>query len=217
MMHACELIYNVSKTTKKYGDVKGHCCVLDKKAVGLPLNKWIRKSFTDVQNLGGGDIVSNEALFCFDEANEEVQKRANKEKPQHFRTYSHIVHDDNWYCLTKADKRKMYELIIREAELVSLSDSGQKHLVFKHKRGFWQLEELYIKPNIAIFQYIHNLMSDLLKLEFNQFEIYQGNYSSKNLMKVDLKKWKQLEKELCFFRRKHFDLFHLSSFLMFKE
>lgn len=217
MIHACELIYNISNTTKTYGNVKGHCCILDKQAIGLPLKKALGKSFTDIANLGGGDIISNEALFCFDEANEEVQKRTNKEKLQHFRTYSHIICDNTWYCLTKADKKKMYELILNDAELVCLSDSGQKHLMFKHKRGFWQLEELYIKPNINILKQIHYIMSELLELGFNQFEIYQGNYSSKNLIKVDLKKWKQLETELCFFKRKYFDLFHLSSFFMFKE
>jgi hypothetical protein len=103
MKHICEIIYKIGANNKQYGKDAGVCRVTGKEGKGILFNKWVRKTFNDYDSLYPGNIISNEALFCFDENSEIVQKKTSKEKPQRFRTYSHIIKDGKWLCLTKAD------------------------------------------------------------------------------------------------------------------
>ena len=58
-----------------------------KEGVGINFAKWVRDTFNDHDSLFPGTIISNEALFCFDESSEIIQKKTGREKPQRFRTY----------------------------------------------------------------------------------------------------------------------------------
>lgn len=196
MKHSCEKIYAIGGENKKYGDITGVCRITGKQSIGIPFKKWVKDTFTDLAYLKPGSIISNEAAFCFDEASEQVQKRTGKEKLQRFRTYSHIIKDDEWYCLTKADKQKIFELIISGAELVCLTDTGQKHLLFKHKTGMWQLDEIYVQPNIEKLIEMHTLMCEMMKLGFSQAEIISGKYNQQRIMKVGIADWKKHDDQL---------------------
>ena len=79
-LHPCERIYHAGASGKIFGDVPGICRITGKPSKGLPFNKWVRDTFTDHGSLKPGSIISNEALFCFEEASEIVMKRAGKEK-----------------------------------------------------------------------------------------------------------------------------------------
>jgi hypothetical protein len=196
MLHTCESIYQVGANNLKYGSDKGICRITGKESEGVIFEKWVRDTFTDLGSLKPGTIISNEALFCFDEASEAVQKKTGKEKLQRFRTYSHIIYKDQWYCVTKADKKKIFELICDDAELVCLTDSGQKHILFKHKPGMWQLDEVYIMPDIDHLKFLHLHMCDLLKLGFSQTEILTGNYITNRVLKAGMPEWKRIEEKI---------------------
>lgn len=195
-MHPCELIYSIGASGKIYGTEKGICRITGKQAFGINFDKWVRDTFTDHASLKPGTIISNEALFCFDEASEIVQKQAGKDKLQRFRTYSHIVFAGKWYCLTKADKKLIFELICNGAELVCLTDSGQKHLLFKNRPGLWQLDDIFITPDIDLLKQLHSQMCELLKLGFSQGEIISGNYNSYRIQKAGLQAWRELDLQL---------------------
>jgi hypothetical protein len=196
IFHPCELIYSLGSNGLKYGSDKGICRITGKESEGVLFKNWVRDTFTDLSSLKPGTIISNEALFCFDEASEIIQKKTGKEKPQRFRTYSHIVCDGTWHCGTKADKKKIFELICAGAELVCLTDSGQKHVLFKHKPGMWQLDEMFIIPDIDLLKFLHALMCELMKLGFSQTEILTGNYISNRVLKAGLQIWKELDEPL---------------------
>jgi hypothetical protein len=200
MKHPCITIYNIGASGKIYGNETGICRITGEQSAGLNFSKWVRDTFTDHASLKPGTIISNEALFCFDEASEIVQYKSGKDKLQRFRTYSHIVCNGVWYCLTKADKKQIYELICSGAELVCLSDSGQKHILFKHKPGMWQLDDIFIVPDIELLQMLHSQMCRLMRLGFSQGEIVSGNYISNRIMKAGMKKWKELDDPLKTYR-----------------
>lgn len=60
---------------------------------------------------------------------------------------------------------------------------------------------------------IHNLQSELLKLEFSQTEIITGDYLSNRIFKCGIEKWKVLEDEIKQYRGKK--IFDFASFMMF--
>lgn len=195
-LHPCEIIYNIGSNGLQYGKDKGVCRITGKEGVGILFEKWVRKTFNDYNSLMPGNIISNEALFCFDEASDAVKEKTGKEKLQRFRTYSHLVCNGEWYCLTKSDKKQIFELICNGAELVCLTDSGQKHILFKHKLGMWQLDDIYIIPDIDLLKHLHFKMCELMRLGFSQTEILTGNYLSIRILKAGLQAWKELEESI---------------------
>lgn len=195
-MHTCELIYSIGANSASYGSTPGTCRITGKQSTGILFTDWVRDTFTDIASLKPGTIISNEAAFCFDESSTIIQHKTGKDKPQRFRTYSHIAFNGEWFCLTKGDKQKIYELICAGAELVCLTDSGQKHLLFKHKPGMWQLDEIHLIPNIDLLKQLHSQMCELMKLGFSQTEIITGNYIQHRVFSVGVDIWKQLDEPL---------------------
>lgn len=215
-MTPCELIYQ--KSSKPiYGDIAGVCRITGKEGAGLVFSKWIKPTFTDLGSLKAGTIISNEALFCFDEQSTELQAKTGKELPQRFRTYSHIIDvNDNWHCVTKAHKEQIYNYILEGAKLVSLTDSGQKHLLFKHKIGFWQLDDLNITPDIETFKLIHETLTKQLNFGLNQTAAITGDYPVYTLAKLTKEQriaWNENEQFLKKYRGK--GIFDFTAWLLF--
>lgn len=215
-LHPCELICRAANFTGEYGNVEGVCRITGKQAKGLLFDKWVRDTFTDQAYLLPGTIISNEALFCFDEQSKLLMKKTGKTKPQRFRTYSHIIDaDGNWHTVTKGDKRLIYDLITQGAQLVCLTDSGQKHLLFKHRPGFWQLDDLFLIPNISAFKKLHSDMCALLVLGFSQGEVISGNYNQYRILQAGMPAWKAAEDKIKPFRGNQ--LFKFTSWLLFTK
>lgn len=213
-IHPCQLVYSLS-SRPIYGKESGICRITGNEAHGVSFKKWVRPTFTDHAYLLPGDIISNEALFCFDESSAEIQNKVNKEKPQRFRTYSHIIYNGEWFCVTKADKKRIYEMICDGAELVCLTDTGQKHILFKHKIGMWQLDELFIYPDIEYLQFLHGTMQNLLHAGFTQTSIINGDYNPNFIAKNGFEIWKENEDKIKEHRGK--PMFDFASWMLFSN
>lgn len=215
-MHPCEQLYAIAGNGITYGNTPGTCRITGKLSTGLPFNKWVKDTFTDHAFLKPGNIISNEALFCFDEKSEVIQKITGREKEQKFRTYSHIIANDKWHIFTKANKREIYDLLISEScHIVCLSDSGQKHLFFKHRPGFWQLEDMFVVPDIETMKFLHLQFSELLQSGFSQTEIIIGNYIGYRIVKAGLKAWQSLENSIKPYRGKQ--IFNFTAWIMYNH
>lgn len=215
MKHTCEKIYKIGADNKIYGIEKGTCRITGKKSTGLLFDKWVRKTFNDHGCLFPGTIISNEALFCFDESSDIIQKKTGKEKPQRFRTYSHIISAGEWYCVTKADKRLILQLIIEGAEVVCLTETGQKHVLFKHKTGVWQLDELHVTPNVELLGVLHYHMCELMAYQFSQAEIITGDYKTNRILRAGLKNWQEHENIIKEHRGS--GIFDFTSFMLYTD
>ncbi len=215
MIHICTQIYTIGANNKIYGVEKGICRVTGKESMGILFDKWVKNTFNDHDYLFPGTIISNAALFCFDENSEIIQKKIGCDKHQRFRTYSHIIKDDVWYCLTKAKKRLIFQLIIDGAEMVCLTNTGQKHILFKHKKGMWQLDELYVPPNIPLLKLLHFHMCELMSYEFSQTEIVTGKYNLIRIMNAGLKNWQNHENIIKEYRG--MKIFDFTSFMLFTD
>jgi len=215
-MHPCERIYQLGANKLTYGDTPGICRITGKQSTGLPFAKWVRDTFTDHASLLPGTIISNEALFCFDESSVLVQQLIGRDKPQRFRTYTHVVADGKWFIMTKADKERIVGILVAGTdEIICLSDSGQKHLLFKHRPGMWQLEEMQIAPDVKTFCFLHERFMKLLSIGFTQGEIISGNYLSYRVMNAGLPVWKALEDEIKSYRNSQ--IFNFTTWLMYTK
>ena len=214
-MNVCEKIYKIGAENKIYGTEKGVCRITGNVSTGVNFEKWVRDTFNDHDRLFPGSIISNEAMFCFDEASEIIQRKTEREKPQRFRTYSHVVKDGEWFCLTKADKRLIFQLIVEGAEMVCLTETGQKHVLFKHKIGMWQLDELHVKPDVELLGLLHYHMCELLAFQFSQTEIITGSYNSGRIIKAGLQNWQEHESEIKQYRGS--GIFDFTAFMLYTD
>lgn len=190
-MHPCYIIYNLSNKPV-YGEVEGVCRITGLQSKGLLFKDWVRDTFTDLHNLKPGTIISNEAAFCFTEQDEYIQQLTGKDKPQNFRTYSHFVVGNKWHVKHKGQKENMLKLLLSEPEICVISESGQRHLLFKHKPGTWQLEDLTIQPNVDLFSFLQSKMHELSE-QISNDEIQTGQYLQHRIIKFGFAKWKAIE------------------------
>jgi len=215
-MHPCTFLFSTLSEKPIIGDVDGICRITGQPSKGILFNEWVRDTFTDHSYLHSGIIISNEALFCFEESSILLQKLTNKDKPQRFRNYSHIISNGKWYLFTKADKKAMFELIsTKECELVCIAESGQKHIFFKNQVGLWQLEEKHVFPDKEKLLSIHKILQKLYELGFTQEEIISGNYPQNKIFKIGFPEWNNLENQLKKERGTAF--FNFTAFFMYKS
>jgi hypothetical protein len=215
MKHPCEILYQFS-SGKVYGTEKGTCRIIGKELTGLKFDDWVKDTFTDYASLFPGTIISNEALFCFEESSPLIAQKVKKVKPQRFRTYTHIVVNDSWYVLTKAQKKEIYELIINnDPNVCVISDSGQRHLLFKHKVGTWQFEDQFIHRDKEVLSKIKKVGDTLLDNNFSKAEMLSGNYIQHRVLKYGVKDWRTAEDVLKQYRGSA--IFDLAIWLSQKE
>lgn len=199
MEHPCELIYNFSDKPV-YGETKGICRITGKYSKGILFEKWIGENFTDFGSLYPGDIISNEAIFCFSDENEFLRKKLGRTERTRFRNYSHFVVDGEWLVFTKSQKQEMYRILVeRNPIIVVISDSGQRHLLFRYRYGFWQFEFQHIKPNKSRLQWLVGLINRLLDMGFSKSEILSSCYSAGKKIE-DVKNLEKIESHISSFR-----------------
>lgn len=198
------------------GDVVGICRITGKESVGIDFNKWVKKTFTDWAYLFEGTIISNEAAFCFCELSPIMQEKTSRDKPQSFRTYSHIItKKEEWICLTKADKKQIVGLLQNPPLVVCLTDSGQKHIYFKHREGFWQLDETHIIPDLRLFNEMHSFMMNCIRKGYNQNEIKKGDFKFSTIQSVGIENHIRIKEVLEKWRG--LPMFDFAAWLMYSK
>lgn len=178
------------------GDVAGVCRTCGAAAVGLPFGRWVKDTFNDHDKLLPGEIVCRACLFCFEDASELLTRRVGKEKPQRMRNYSHFVVGGEWIPLTKGQKREMAELLRREPEAAVIALAGQKHILFRARPGWWQIEERAALPFPGV---LWPLLADVERLYnggFAKGEIGSGRYNQRRMMMFGLTEFLEVEARL---------------------
>lgn len=198
------------------GDVTGDCRLCGaRNTTGLEFAKWVKKTFTNWSDLHPGQIICDACEFCCREANEYLTAWVGAEKPQKMRNYSHIVDASGvWHPLTKSHKKRIYEFLVGEnPKAVVIADSGQKHLCFRARPGWWNFEGINLEPNRAELIEITDAARALYEMGFSKSEIASGNYSLRALSRAgDFRKVLEIEKALA--PRRGSSYFTLTLFLL---
>ena len=201
----------------------GTCRICGLETEGLLFNDWVRKTFTNFDQLVEGTIICHDCLFWFDESSAELAAKMGKDKPQRMRNYSHFVVGGQWTPLSKGQKRDMQRLLLSKPfpELAVVADSGQKHIAFRAMRnpsdttaGFVQFEEqqIFVQPS-ELRQLLS--MVEILYATFSKKEIKTGDYKQYRIRKFGLEAWYKLESQIGPMRDNL--LFKLVLFLAQKE
>jgi len=104
------------------------------------------------------------------------------------RNYSHLVIEGVWLTLSKAQKREIAASLLLQPDVAVVAESGQKHLIFRARPGWWLFEETQIAPDPS------GLTALLRKIEalygaFSKAEIETGRYRQHRVMAYGLDKW----------------------------
>jgi len=195
-LNPTSLIYRAAGSPKMPGDTPGHCRVCGKFGLGLLFDAWVRSTFTDLDKLFPGEIMCHACLFCFDERNAVLAEKTGKKCPQRMRNYSHFVVGGEWYPLTKANKSEMRKLLIRNPTIAIVALSGQKHIIFRARRGWWQIEEHSSPPFPELLAYLLEQVESLYQCGASKKEIIHGHYSQKTVLAIGLDRWRELESKI---------------------
>ncbi|HEX7313275.1 MAG TPA: hypothetical protein VF297_05115 [Pyrinomonadaceae bacterium] len=208
------LIYQAAGLPVMTGDATGLCRTCGAEGVGVLFTDWVKEGFTNHDQLRAGSIVCRACLFCFEDKSELLMLKTNRPTRQKMRTYSHFVAGGEWYALTKADKKRMRELLARGPEVAVIAESGQKHLVFRARVGWWQFEELSMLPDWPRVESLLGPVEELLT-GFSKTEIESGNYIGHRVVKFGLERWRELSEPLRAVRLSAY--FQLAIFLAQKD
>jgi hypothetical protein len=162
---------------------------------GLPFDSWVRDTFTDWDKLRPGELVCHACQFCFTDRNDALTRLTGKDKPQRMRNYSHFVVGGKWMPLSKGDKRKMRKLLSSSPGVAIVAESGQKHIIFRAKPGWWQFEEQSLLPFPAE---LADLLDPVERLYagFSKAEIETGRYAQHRVLKFGVAEWGPLEAQI---------------------
>lgn len=164
----------------------------------MPRKKFVKPTFTDHDKVAcpDSDVVCSACVFCHDERNELLASLVGKEKPQRMRNYSHFIVGGEWIPLSKGDKSRMADLLIRGPELAVVALSGQKHIIFRAQPGWWQIEEQSVLPFSGKLKELLKII-ETLYIGFSKTEIESGDYRQDRIVRFGLVQWQQLENQIA--------------------
>lgn len=190
------LIHRVAGSPARPGSSTGVCRACGAEGIGLPFCDWVRDTFNDHDKLRPGAIICHACLFCFEEASTLLAERTGKDKPQRMRNYSHFVINGEWFPLTKGEKRRMVEMMRRKPDAVVIAVSGQKHILFRARPGWWQIEERTVLPFPGVLWPLLDVVEQLYSGGFSKEELETGRYSQHRMMQFGLAGFMNLEARL---------------------
>ena len=140
MITAQQLLYKAANNPdiKNIVDCDYKCCMCANGIIqGVPRKDAIKKTFTNLDLLKkpNAKFVCIPCAFAINEAcPPELMGRVDKDKPQKIRCYSHAVVNGLWKSFSKAQRVEMREIVCNPPSgtwFLCLSESGQKHLIFR--------------------------------------------------------------------------------------
>jgi hypothetical protein len=194
-MTATQTIYAAAGSPPMIGDASGVCRLCGAEGTGQLFDKWVKDGFTNFDLLQGGEIACHACLFCAEEKSVLIQARLNKDKPQKTRNYSHFVLRGEWFPLSKGDKRKMRELLSQSPDVAVIAESGQKHLCFRARPGWWQFEEQALLPCWDKVSSLLPVIEELM-VDFSKSEIESDHYLQYRIIKFGVERWRKLSESL---------------------
>lgn len=189
------VIYQAAGAPPYPQDARGACRLCGVADVrGVPYASWVKDTFADHDALHPGAIACVACLFCADDHQPQLTTRTGRDKPQRMRNYSHVVtRAGAWFPLGKQHKRELWALLQDAPLVVVIAVSGQKHLCFRARVGWWQLEQQAVAPDLAALTEAHAMATALYHAGHTKAEIRNGQYQQRRVLAHGLASWRALE------------------------
>ena len=196
MTSATQLIHLAAGSPPQCGNARGTCRCCGGSSVGVEFDRWVKDSFNDLDKCHTGQIVCHACLFTFEEQSLLIQQLAGKEKPQKFRNYSYFVLDGRLHVLSKGQKPQIRDILLQSPEVAIVALSGQKHIAFRARPGWWQIEEVGVLPFPQALASLLEIVEALYNEGAGKEEIETGRYSQGAIQRVGIARWIELEQGL---------------------
>lgn len=147
-MSATTLIHKAAGSPDYPCTTEGDCALCGAHGAGILFTEWVKPTFTNWDLLRPGTIICIGCLFCADDNSLLLQARMGKDKPQRMRNYSHFVVGGQWLPMHKGMKSAMLDALRAGPSVAVIAVSGQKHIAFRARVGWWQIEEMCAAPDM---------------------------------------------------------------------
>lgn len=171
----------------------GVCRLCGAEDQGQAFGRWVKDTFTNHDLLCPGEIVCRGCLILTENFSAFYQRLLGRDKPQKPWNWSHFVLDGQYIVLSKGDKARMVDVLMRSPEVAVIADSGQKHIAFRASLGVWQFELQPIRADPDLLSTLISLTTDLYTGGANKSEILTGRYAAKTIQRVGVRDWREWE------------------------
>ena len=181
MMSATEFIHAAAGLPPYPATHTGACRLCAANSAGIPFADWVKPTFTNWDLLSPGEIICTGCQFCADDNSTLLQARMGKDKPQRMRNYSHFVVAGEWRPMHKGMKAEMLAALRAAPTVAVIAISGQKHIAFRARVGWWQIEESIARPEMARLEECLDHVQALYRI-FSKGEIADDMMSPARMM-----------------------------------
>lgn len=181
-MTVSRIIYKAAGKPDYPRTATGICRLCGDTGEGIPFDAWIKDTFTNHDLLRPGEIICDGCQFCTDTKSQTLTEVTGRDKLQRMTNYSHFVVDAVWYPYHKGQKPEILTALRSKPTAAVIAVSGQKHLCFRARPGWWQVEEQCMLPDLPRLEHCLTHVNDLYRV-FNKTEIETGNYSINRMVK----------------------------------
>lgn len=198
-MSVTGLIFASAGSPDGYGEpMTGACRLCGAEADrGMPWERWVKDTFVDHDKLQPGTMICAACLFCVDDHNVTLQQMTGRDKLQRMRNYSHIVAvDGSWSAYMKNQKREIATALLANPRAAVISFAGQKHLLFRGRVGWWQIEEQAMRPDPARLAALLEPITALYTAGASKTEIGSGHYTAATLSRMEVAWWHARESQI---------------------
>lgn len=180
-MSVPRIIYDAAGRPEYPHPVAGVCRLCGDAGDGIQFDSWVKDTFTNHDLLRPGEIICDACQFATDTKSPILQALTQRDKLQRMTNYSHFVVDGRWLAYHKGQKSEMLAALRGNPSAAVIAISGQKHIAFRARVGWWQVEESAVAPDLPRLEHCLKHVSDLYRV-FSKGEIEGEAYIPSRMM-----------------------------------
>ncbi len=136
--------------------------------------------------------------------------------------FSHVFSTEEWIMPDRAGIR---EYLLNPPEppfVITLAETGKKHVLFRaavnHSRTHFmvQMDESPVLINVSEFTEILSVFERGYSMGFSKESLFKGIYNTRQIMKVGVSDWQEIEQMLASYRQKQPGMMRIAKFCSIK-
>lgn len=195
MATASSILYVAAGSPDMAGSIRSVCALCGESGTGILFKDWVKNTFMDFDKLKSGTIICHACQFCASDSSILLRDKLHRDKPQRMRNYSHLVVHGSWSAYHKGQKLEILDALRSVPAIACIALSGQKHILFRARPGWWQIEEQSVVPFPALLDQLLTHVQSLAS-GFSKTEVESGNYRQHRIQKYGLAAWKHDEDQI---------------------
>lgn len=237
-MPALEAPEPTNKKNTKYGsDERCWLCGGDTENLGWHKKDVITSSFTDVDS-AKASISETCCYSCAATMKQEGWqvacekyghpwhfpiKEGKKPASSNWMFSSHVIAKDHWQMPARSDFREILTNPPKTPFVITLADAGKKHVLFRASVNYSQdhysvmLDDEEIFIDRKIFTEMLARFEGAYTAGFSKASLLSGEYNQAAIMKIGIRKWREIEDVMRVYRDNHYDMMRIVALIGQKQ